>query len=178
MIVVNCSAIPTPLLESELFGREKGAYTGAALENNWGRFELAHGSTLFLDEIGELPLEVQVKLPASHREPHHRATREPEADPDRRPHHRGHPSRPGGGRPRREVPGGSVLPPQRVSNRRPARCANVGTTFPPLVRTFVEELTRSMGKRVREIDPRSLDALASTPGPATSANSATPSNGP
>ena len=61
MIVVNCSAIPTPLLESELFGREKGAYTGA-LSRQVGRFELAHGSTLFLDEVGELPVEVQVKL--------------------------------------------------------------------------------------------------------------------
>jgi len=61
MIRVNCSAIPTTLIESELFGREKGAYTGAA-SKQIGRFELAHGSTLFLDEIGELPIEVQVKL--------------------------------------------------------------------------------------------------------------------
>jgi len=61
MIRVNCSAIPTTLIESELFGREKGAYTGA-LSKQVGRFELAHGSTLFLDEIGELPIEVQVKL--------------------------------------------------------------------------------------------------------------------
>jgi len=61
MVRVNCSAIPAALLESELFGREKGAYTGA-LSRQIGRFELAHGSTLFLDEIGDLPLEVQVKL--------------------------------------------------------------------------------------------------------------------
>jgi len=61
MVRVNCSAIPSSLIESELFGREKGAYTGA-LSKQIGRFELAHGSTLFLDEIGELPLDVQVKL--------------------------------------------------------------------------------------------------------------------
>jgi len=61
MITVNCSAIPDSLLESELFGREKGAYTGA-LAKQVGRFELAHGSTLFVDEIGELPIEMQVKL--------------------------------------------------------------------------------------------------------------------
>jgi formate hydrogenlyase transcriptional activator len=61
MICVNCAAIPSALIESELFGREKGAYTGA-LSKQIGRFELAHGSTLFLDEIGELPLESQVKL--------------------------------------------------------------------------------------------------------------------
>ena len=61
MIRVNCAAIPAALLESELFGREKGAYTGA-LSKQIGRFELADGSTLFLDEIGELPLDAQVKL--------------------------------------------------------------------------------------------------------------------
>ena len=61
MVRVNCSAIPTSLIESELFGREKGAYTGA-LSKQIGRFELANGSTLFLDEIGDLPSEVQVKL--------------------------------------------------------------------------------------------------------------------
>jgi PAS domain S-box-containing protein len=61
MVRVNCSAIPSALIESELFGREKGAYTGA-LSRQIGRFELAHGSTLFLDEVGDLPLDVQVKL--------------------------------------------------------------------------------------------------------------------
>ena len=61
MVRVNCAAIPTTLIESELFGREKGAYTGA-LSRQAGRFELADGSTIFLDEIGDLPLDVQVKL--------------------------------------------------------------------------------------------------------------------
>src|SRR5688572_17417186 len=61
MIRVSCAAIPTPLIESELFGRERGAYTGA-LSRQIGRFEAAHESTLFLDEIGELPMEIQVKL--------------------------------------------------------------------------------------------------------------------
>jgi PAS domain S-box-containing protein len=61
MVRVNCSSIPTSLIESELFGREKGAYTGA-LSKQIGRFELANGATLFLDEIGDLPTDVQVKL--------------------------------------------------------------------------------------------------------------------
>jgi formate hydrogenlyase transcriptional activator len=61
MVRVNCSAIPTTLVESELFGRERGAFTGADARQI-GRFELAHNSTIFIDEIGELPLEVQVKL--------------------------------------------------------------------------------------------------------------------
>jgi formate hydrogenlyase transcriptional activator len=61
LIKVNCAALPTGLIESELFGHEKGAFTGAR-ERRIGRFELAHGGTLFLDEIGEVPPEVQVKL--------------------------------------------------------------------------------------------------------------------
>jgi transcriptional regulator with GAF, ATPase, and Fis domain len=61
MVRVHCAAIPSALIENELFGRERGAYTGA-LSRQIGRFELAEGSTLFLDEIGELPLESQVKL--------------------------------------------------------------------------------------------------------------------
>jgi transcriptional regulator with GAF, ATPase, and Fis domain len=61
MIRVSCAAIPSALIESELFGRERGAYTGA-LTRQIGRFETANQSTLFLDEIGELSVEVQVKL--------------------------------------------------------------------------------------------------------------------
>ena len=61
LVIVNCAAMPSALVESELFGREKGAYTGA-LTRQIGRFEIADGSTLFLDEIGELSPEVQAKL--------------------------------------------------------------------------------------------------------------------
>jgi len=61
MIKVNCAALPASLIESELFGREKGAFTGA-LARQPGRFEIADGSTIFLDEVGELPLELQSKL--------------------------------------------------------------------------------------------------------------------
>jgi formate hydrogenlyase transcriptional activator len=61
MVRVNCSAIPATLIESELFGREKGAYTGA-MARQVGRFELADHSTIFLDEIGDLPVDSQVKL--------------------------------------------------------------------------------------------------------------------
>jgi PAS domain S-box-containing protein len=61
LIKVNCAALPTGLVESELFGHEKGAFTGA-LTKRIGRFELAHGGTIFLDEIGELPADIQAKL--------------------------------------------------------------------------------------------------------------------
>ena len=61
MVKINCAALPSGLVESELFGREKGAYTGA-MARQVGRFEIADGSTLFLDEIGELSMDLQAKL--------------------------------------------------------------------------------------------------------------------
>lgn len=61
LVVVNCGALPEPLLEAEIFGARRGAYTGA-VENRPGRLEMAQGGTLFLDEIGDLPLPLQVKL--------------------------------------------------------------------------------------------------------------------
>jgi len=61
IIKINCATLPAPLIESELFGHEKGSFTGAT-ERRIGKFELAEGGTIFLDEIGELPLELQAKL--------------------------------------------------------------------------------------------------------------------
>jgi transcriptional regulator with PAS, ATPase and Fis domain len=60
MIAINCGAIPAQLIESELFGYEGGAFTGAKKGGNPGKFELADGGTILLDEIGEMPLDMQV----------------------------------------------------------------------------------------------------------------------
>lgn len=61
LVALNCAALPPTLIESELFGHEEGAFTGAG-KRRQGRFELAHGGTLFLDEVGRIPLETQVKI--------------------------------------------------------------------------------------------------------------------
>ena len=89
MVTVNCAALPGALVESELFGREKGAFTGA-LSSQIGRFELASGSTLFLDEIGELPHETQAKLLRAVQEKAHRTSWQPAVRAHRRPADRRH----------------------------------------------------------------------------------------
>ena len=62
LVKVNCSAIPAPLLEAELFGYEKGAFTGADLRGKPGLFEQANGGTILLDEIGDMPMDLQSKI--------------------------------------------------------------------------------------------------------------------
>ena len=119
MVRVNCAAIPATLIESELFGREKGAFTGA-LARQIGRFELADHSTLFLDEIGDLPPDVQIKLLRVLEEREIERLGSPRTirvdarivagdAPQPRAADRG-----------RHVPRGPVLPPQRVSGGRAA----------------------------------------------------------
>ena len=88
MVRVNCAAIPATLIESELFGREKGAFTGA-LARQVGRFELADHSTIFLDEIGDLPLDVQVKLLRVLEERQIERLGSPQSITGRHAHHRG-----------------------------------------------------------------------------------------
>ena len=115
LITVNCTALPANLIESELFGREKGAFTGAHARQ-LGRFELANGGTIFLDEIGEMPLELQVKLLRVLQDGEFETARQPAHHQGRCPHHRCQQPYPGGRDQSRSLSRRPLLPPQRFSN--------------------------------------------------------------
>jgi transcriptional regulator with GAF, ATPase, and Fis domain len=163
MVKVNCAALPAALVESELFGREKGAFTGA-IARQAGRFEIADGSTIFLDEVGELPVELQPKLL--------RVLQEGEFE------------RLGGSR--------TIKVDVRViaaTNRPLAQAVSEGRfrqdlyyrldvfpiqipplrerreDIPLLTWTFVKEFSKSMGKPIDEIADESMEALQSYPWP-------------
>ena len=169
LIKVNCAAIPKDLMESELFGYEKGAFTGA-VGSKPGRFELADGGTLFLDEIGEIPVEMQVKLL--------RALQESEFE------------RVGGiktlkvdvrliaatnrdlkaliaeGRFREDLYYRLTVVPIALPPLRERR-----EDIPLLVGHFIEKYNQRLGKQVEGIERRGAAAAArTTPGPATSAS--------
>ena len=147
-VTVNCGALPENLIESILFGHEKGAFTGAT-EKHVGKFAEANGGTLFLDEIGELPLDAQVKLL--------RALQEGEIDPvgARRPvkvdfrlvsatNQKSHRTRQA-----RQVPRRSVLSPQRLSDHHSAACAPRVADVADLARRFMARFCAEEGKRIR-----------------------------
>ena len=119
LVILNCAALPDALVESELFGYEKGAFTGAAVRT-LGRFEMAHGGTILLDEIGEMPLGAQAKMlrvlegGTFERLGSSRTIKVGRAG-DRRDE-----SRPRQGGARRTVPRRPLLPPQRLSPDHPA----------------------------------------------------------
>ena len=163
MVTLNCAAIPETLLESELFGREKGAFTGA-MTRQIGRFEIADGSTIFLDEIGEMPLEVQAKLLRVLQEGQFERL----------------------GNPRTISVNVRVI---ASTNRDLARATAAGkfredlyyrlnvfsVTAPPLrdrigdipllVWAFVKEFEKSMGKTIEKIPQKNIDALHQYPWP-------------
>ena len=118
-IKVSCAALPQDLIESELFGYEKGAFTGAHAPKK-GRFELAEGGTLFLDEIGELNLATQVKLLRVLQEREFERLGGTHTIHVERPARDRHQQGPGEGHRGRRLPRGSLLPPQRLRDLRAA----------------------------------------------------------
>jgi transcriptional regulator with GAF, ATPase, and Fis domain len=162
-VSVNCAAIPRDLIASELFGHEKGSFTGA-LQRRLGRFELAEGGTIFLDEVGELPPGTQVALL--------RVLQEHEFE------------RVGGTRP---IPTNVRV--VAATNRNLRAAIQAGTfrsdlyyrlnvfplempalrqrreDIPALIEYFIDRCARSMGKNIREIEKNSLDLLQSYPWP-------------
>ena len=144
-VKVSCAALPQDLLESELFGYEKGAFTGAQGSKK-GRFELAHGGTLFLDEIGELSLATQIKLLRVLQEREFESARRHRADSN------GHSSRcryqqgPGTVNRGRRVSRGPLLPSERVHNLR-AAAQRAQTGHPSPDRRFCREVRPRTRKR-------------------------------
>ena len=158
-VTVNCGALPENLVESILFGHEKGAFTGAT-EKHVGKFAEANGGTLFLDEIGELPLEAQVKLL--------RALQDGEIDPvgvapagqGRYPPGLGdqpEPHRTGQARP---LPRGSVLSSQRVPDHHPAAARARRRRARSRRGAFCARFCAEEGKRIRGISAEALALLS------------------
>ena len=157
MVKVNCAALPSGLVESELFGREKGAFTGA-LTRQVGRFEVADGATIFLDEIGELPLDVQAKLLRVLQEGEFERLGSPRTiKVDVRviaATNRDLAEDVAQG----TLPRGPLLPAQRLPDPR-AAAARAAEDIPLLVWAFLEEFSTRMGKKITQVPRATMEAL-------------------
>ena len=163
-VAVNCGAIPAELLESELFGHEKGSFTGAITARK-GRFEIAEGGTLFLDEIGDMSLPMQVKLLRVLQERVYERVGSNASIRLRRAHHRRHASQPGRVDRARRVPRGPVLSPQRVPHRDADAAPRASSDLPALIDAFIAQCRRAADVRGCGCCRETLEALANYPWP-------------
>ncbi len=157
-ITINCGAFPETLLESELFGYVKGAFTGAN-ENRQGLFQAAHGGTLFLDEIGNMSLPMQVKLFRVLQEGKVRPVGSNEEYGNGRARDRGDQQGSGQGHRRRRIPRGLVLPPERHPHPLAAACANAEKIFRCWRGPSSSASARSMEKPIEGIAPEAMSLL-------------------
>jgi transcriptional regulator with GAF, ATPase, and Fis domain len=157
LVKMNCGAIPQGLVESELFGHEKGAFTGA-LQRRIGRFEMADGGTLFMDEAGELPLDVQVKLLRVLQEQEFErlgSTRAQRVDVRLvAATNRDLEAEVADGKFRADLYYRLNVFPVRIPPLRERRA-----DIPPLVQHFLAQFQRKLAKSLREVTPESLERL-------------------
>ena len=171
-VKVNCAAIPTELIESELFGHEKGAFTGAAALRR-GKFELADGGTIFLDEVGDLHEASQAKLLRVLQDGELQRVGGEQTDPRDRPRHLGDEPAARRARRGRPVPGGSLLSAERRADPR-AGAARAAAGHRRAGAVLPAEFCARNNFRPRDDRSRTPSRCSSaTPGPATSASCGT-----
>ena len=140
---VNTGAIPGDLLESTLFGHVKGAFTSARFGASKGLFEAANGGTLFLDEIGTMGMDMQAKILRVLQDRRFMNVGGNHRDSGRRPHRRRHQRKSAAGCPRRPLPRGPLLPPERHLAWNCRRCAQRREDIPLLAQHFLQASTRT-----------------------------------
>ena len=176
LVKVSCAALPETLLETELFGHEKGSFTGAMTMRK-GRFETANKGTIFLDEIGEMTPATQTKLLRILQEREFERIGSNVADQDRHPRHHRHEPRPRRGGGEGQVPRGPLLPAQRHPHRHAAAARAQGRHPAPHRALPGEVPIRARCHPDHDHRGRAESAGRATTGPATCASSRTPSSG-